>query len=316
MSAQGDPLAMGSASTERAQAARDFLELSKPGITRMVTIASGVGFAVSAAWHGRLDSGVLVPAIGCLVGTAIASAGANALNQVIEARRDAMMDRTMGRPLPSGRLDSPQAWYFAALCSVLGPAVLLGTNWVAAALAALTIVLYAAFYTPLKPVSPISTYVGAVPGALPCLIGWAAASPEPVVDLTLAPAWSVFSILLVWQIPHFLSIALVYRDQYERAGFRPVPRRSHASAVAWWILVLTAGTVLVSAAPLAAMPELIGLVYASVAAIGGAFFVHAAVRLVQQPGIAGARRVFFTSIAYLPVVYTALVADALVWNAR
>lgn len=292
---------------------RTYIQLSKPGITRLVTVASGVGFAVSAAWSGQYAGSMVVELFGCLLGTAMASAGANASNQVLEIDRDAMMERTADRPLPAGRLNRREAAIFAVVCSVLGPLLIgLTSNWVAGAVAAVTVLLYVCVYTPLKPVTPISTYVGTIPGALPCLIGWCAASPEPVRDLLLLPSWSVFAILMVWQIPHFFAIALMYRDQYRRAGFRPLPERASSAQVARWVLVWAILTVAVSALPLLSMSRLIGAIYALVAAAMAAVFVYAAVLLVQQPGVEQARRVFLSSIAYLPIVYLALVADALI----
>lgn len=295
---------------------REFLLLSKPGITRLVTIASGVGFAVSAAWSSIEPASMIVQILGCLIGTAIASAGANALNQIVEVDRDALMRRTANRPLPAGRLDRGSASMFAITCALTGP-VLIGatSNWFAGLVAAATIFLYVGVYTPLKPVSPVSTYIGAIPGALPCLIGWTAASPTPVADVLAAPAWSVFAILAVWQIPHFFAIAMMYRDQYRKAGFKPLPDAATSSTVARWVLGWTAATVAVSAIPLLTMPSLVGVLYTVVAAAMAAVFVHAAVMLAQNPDVPHARRVFLTSIAYLPIVYLALVADALVFTA-
>lgn len=313
--AVSDSMTAPAAATAKRSIARECFLLSKPGITRLVTIASGVGFAVSTAWAGRPMGSMVAEIIGCLIGTAVASAGANALNQVLEVDRDALMDRTAGRPLPAGRLSRSTAVTFAWACSLIGPLLIgLTSNWIAGAVAAATILLYVAVYTPLKPVSPISTYVGAIPGALPCLIGWCAASPTPGRDLLSLPAWSVFAILMVWQIPHFFAIALMYRDQYRKAGFKPLPEGVSSARVANWVLAWTALTVAVSGLPLLAMPSLVGGLYTLVAAVMAAVFVYSAAVLAQQPTVAKARSVFLTSIAYLPVVYLALVADAVIWN--
>lgn len=311
-----DAVSASKLSPRTAVAWREFLLLSKPGITRLVTVASGVGFAVSTAWSGADARITVLSVIGCLIGTAVASAGANALNQIFEVDRDAMMERTASRPLPAGRLDRHSAWAFALTCAIAGPTLIAATsNWVAGVVAISTIILYACLYTPLKPISPISTYVGAIPGALPCLIGWTAASPDPVAALMSAPAWSVFAILAVWQIPHFFAIAMMYREQYRRAGFKPLPEHAPSSQVSRWVLGWSAATVAASALPLLTMPSLVGVAYTAVAAVMAAVFVHAAVLLAQNPAVPQARRVFLASIAYLPVLYLALVADALVLNA-
>ncbi|MEO1583084.1 MAG: heme o synthase [Planctomycetota bacterium] len=295
--------------------AREFLTLSKPGITRLVTVASAAGFGLASFRSGGGGEGLAIAAAGCVLGTAAASAGANALNQVIEVERDAIMARTASRPLPSGRLTRPQGLAFALACSVAGPLLLaLTTNWVAASLAALTVVLYVAVYTPLKLVSPISTFVGAIPGALPCVIGWTAGSAEPLAELGRLPAWSFFVVLLTWQIPHFLAIAMMYREQYTSAGFVPISPNASSKRVALQIVAWTGLTVLASAVPLAVMPESIGVLYASVAALSGAFFLSQAVSMLQSPTKAAARAVFFASIGYLPIVFIALVIDAFAWN--
>ncbi len=270
---------------------------------------------MSAAWSGVDLASSIVPIIGCLIGTAVASSGANGLNQVLEVDRDSLMERTADRPLPGGRLDRGSAWLFALACAVLGPLLIAATcNWVAGVVAGLTVLLYVCVYTPLKPITPASTYIGAIPGAMPCLIGWTAASPTPLADLQHAPAWSVFAILAVWQIPHFFAIAFMYREQYRRAGFKPLPEGAGPQTVARWILAWTGLAVAASALPLASMPTLVGGLYAAVASVLAAVFVYSAVVLTQRPTVDRARRVFLTSIAYLPVVYLALVGDALVWN--
>lgn len=294
----------------RSPAWREYIQLVKPGITRLVTIASGVGFAVSAAWSEVEPASLVVLAAGCLVGTAVSSAGANALNQVIEVDRDRLMKRTMDRPLPAGRLDRGSAIAFAVVCAIAGPLLIgLTTNWFAGAIAALTVVLYVCVYTPLKPISPLSTYVGAIPGALPCLIGWAAASPSPVGDMTTLPPWSIFLILAVWQIPHFTAIAMMYREQYRGAGFKPLPDAMSSFEAGRLVLVWAALTVIVSALPLVAMPQLVGVMYTIMAASMGAIFIYAAAMVAQQPTTDLAKKVFLWSIAYLPIVYLALVVD-------
>lgn len=289
------------------------IQTTKPGITRMVTLSAVVGFIVSAAYHGLALGSLLIPAALCIAGTALAASGANAMNQWVERSRDAVMERTRRRPLPSGGLTPRTVLFFSAGLGLLGPGLLLvGGHAVAAAIAFVTVVLYVAVYTPLKPVTPKSTVIGAVPGALPILIGWACASPSALADLGDWPAWSVFLLLFTWQMPHFLAIAVMYRDQYATAGYRTLLQTARCDrvvlvAISVWSIAMIAGSV----APLLAMPELLGLGYAAVAVIMGVLWMAV---LVSRLGISlaagGARTLFFASIVYLPVLFAALVADA------
>lgn len=285
---------------------------TKPGITRMVTLSAVVGFIVSAAYHGVAPGELVLSAVVCILGTALAASGANAMNQWLERSRDAVMDRTKRRPLPAGSLSPGVVLAFSAALCVLGPAVLLASGHaVAAGITLATVVLYVAVYTPMKAVSPKSTVVGAVPGALPILIGWACASPTSLADLGAWPAWSLFALLFAWQMPHFLAIAVMYRDQYARAGYRTLlqtARRNETvfvTMVAWTLAMIAA-----SAAPLVAMPGLFGAGYGLVAGALGVWLVVLVMRLGRSLAAGGARTLFFASIVYLPVLFLALVADA------
>lgn len=285
---------------------------TKPGITRMVTLSAVVGFIVSAAYHGAQPGELVLAAVVCILGTALAASGANAMNQWLERSRDAVMDRTKGRPLPAGSLSPGVVLAFSGALSLLGPGVMLATGHaVAAGITLVTVVLYVAVYTPMKAVSPKSTAVGAVPGALPILIGWACASPTSLADLGAWPAWSLFAVLFAWQMPHFLAIAVMYRDQYARAGYRTLlqtAKRDEAvfvTMVAWTLAMIAA-----SAAPLVAMPGLFGVGYGLVAGALGVWLVVLVMRLGRSLAAGGARTLFFASIVYLPVLFLALVADA------
>ncbi|MGP1272502.1 MAG: heme o synthase [Phycisphaerales bacterium] len=293
-----------------------YLELSKPGITRMVVIASVVGFALAAMYHTMSVGELVLPFIVCVIGTAIASAGANGLNQWAERHRDGRMNRTMGRPLPSGRLAPASAFAASVGCSVLGPAALLLISPLAALAAAATVLMYVLVYTPMKPRSSMATLVGAVPGALPVVIGWLTASPSGAGDLLEWPVWSVFLVLLVWQLPHFLAIASMYREDYRRGGFCPIPGDAEDRVLAWVILAWSVALVASSLAPSTAMPNRVGWLYVAVALLAGLGFVASAIRLVRRSDRAAARGVFLASIAYLPLVLFALVADAAIpWHA-
>lgn len=297
------------------------IETTKPGITRMVTLSAVVGFIVSAAYHSVTWASMIWPAIACIFGTAIAASGANAMNQWLEHPRDAVMARTRKRPIPSGGLSPKFVLTFSVVLSVLGPGILFVTgHWVASAITLATVILYVALYTPMKAISPKSTVIGAVPGALPILIGWTCASPTSLADLGQWPAWSMFLLLFTWQMPHFLAIAVMYRDQYEAAGYKTLlqtAKRNEAVfvAIAAWSIAMVAGSI----APLLAMPELFGLGYGIVALVMGIWMVLLVAKLGRSLAAGGARTLFFASIIYLPVLFIALVADACIgagWPGR
>ena len=198
----------------RRAAVADYLELTKPRITLMVLLTTMVGFVMGSAAHVRLAGLVAV-----LIGTGLVAAGASALNMLMERRTDALMLRTRHRPIPAGRLRPTDALAWGFVLTGVGVLVL---GWlsgtVATGVALVTWLSYLVFYTPLKPRTSLSTIVGALPGALPPVIGWAAARGS--VD---AGAFVLFAILFLWQIPHFLAIAWIYREDYARAGLPMLP---------------------------------------------------------------------------------------------
>lgn len=300
-------------SAERERSALSlYIATTKPGITRMVTLSAVVGFIVSACYHGLSFGALVWPAVACVLGTAIAASGANAMNQWAEKSRDAVMRRTQSRPLPSGQLRPTQVLVFSAVLSVAGPLLLAMSGfWVAALLTFATVVLYVGVYTPMKAISPLSTVVGAVPGAVPILVGWTVASPDGLGDLARWPAWSLFGVLFAWQMPHFLAIAVMYRDDYARAGYRTLLQTSRrggrvlASMAAWSIVMVVA-----SITPLLTMPGLYGWGYAVTAVILGVWMVLLVAKLGRTLAADGARTLFFASIIYLPVIFIALVVDA------
>lgn len=300
-------------------AARDLVELSKPGITRLVVITSAVGFGVAyaatepAARPGGFDLVRLL--LAGLIGTALCSSGANALNMWMERRRDALMRRTAGRPIPSGRMSHGKALAAGVAFGVVGVAVLgVFANPVSAVVAVATILTYLLWYTPLKPLSSLSTLVGTIPGALPPLIGWTAASPAGPDGLhaLLDPGgWSIVALMVVWQVPHFLALAWMYREDYARGGHRVLPvldggGSTTVRATLTWTLALLP----VSLAPLLAMPHVVGLVYAIAAVALWGLFLRAAVRLAREATEPNARKVFIASVIYLPLVLGALALNA------
>lgn len=292
------------------------LELSKPRITRLVTLTAAVGFVLAMVSQTHTKTDLFLSALGCLVGTALSASGANALNQWWEHTRDAAMKRTASRPLPTGRLRPNQALWAGLAFSVFGVATLLSIcGWPAAMISAITILVYVLMYTPMKPVTPLSTLVGAIPGALPPLIGWCAArhiSLEPGVHSGLweAGGWSLFALMFVWQIPHFLAIAWMYREDYAQGGFRMLPifdRTGHLTSlmVAGWAVLLIPATV----APALAMPDRLGVTYVAVATISGFWFLAGTVRLMLERTRERARAVFIGSIIHLPVLLVFMVGE-------
>lgn len=293
---------------------RDAIALTKPGITRMVVVTAGVGFALAAFSRAWTAGDLLLTASLCLVGTALASSGANALNQVAERRFDADMPRTRNRPLPAGRLSPGAGLAIALSCSAAGVAALaLAVNLTAAVVALATIALYIAAYTPMKRVTILSTVVGAIPGALPALLGWvAAAQGSGAAALAQAGGWTLFLILFTWQMPHFLAIAWMHRDGYACAGFRVLSVGDETGRqTAWicliWTLALVASALL---APIA-IDSVSGWIAAPTALALGGLMVRGAWRFVRERSRSRARSLFLLSILHLPATLFALALDAI-----
>ena len=290
------------------------IETTKPGITRLVTITSGVGFALAAVSHNWAAWDLLLTALGCLIGTACSAAGANALNQWMERDRDARMTRTGSRPLPRGQLAPGEVFAWGASLAMVGLVVLLVSGGpVPAIISAVTIFSYLLIYTPSKPRTSVSTIIGAVPGALPPLIGWAAASKVVGIDALADPAgWSLFLIMFVWQIPHFLSIAWMYRDDYAAGGHCVLPvvdltgRSTFAAMLVWTICLIP-----VSLAPAVFLSDWLGGVYAAVALLLGLIFLGFIVRFIIVRTREAARAAFIWSVIHLPILLLVMVAEAM-----
>ena len=289
-------------STERARPATragDYLELTKPRITALVVLTTYVGFYLGV--QGRIDPWLVLHA---LLGTAMVCAAASALNQVWEREADARMRRTQRRPLPAERLGQNEALLFGVALAIVGLLQLaLFVNMLASLLAAATLASYLFLYTPLKRRTWLCTTVGAVPGALPPVIGWAAARGG--VDLGAA---SLFAIVFIWQLPHFYAIAWMYRDDYARGGFPMLTVIDPEGAVTGRQIVAWAAA-LVPASLLPALLGMAGALYFAGALVLGAGFLALAVRLAWTCEVVHARRVFLASIVYLPVILGLLVLD-------
>lgn len=276
-----------------------FCELIKARLTLLVLLTTLVGF--------YLGSGVPVDyplMLSTVFGTALVAAGAAALNQLLEREHDARMKRTEDRPLPSGRITPNAVLLLGALLSVSGLAwLLLAVNALTAFLGAVTLASYVFVYTPLKRLTVLNTVVGAIPGALPPLMGWTAAT-----NTVAAEGWALFAILFFWQLPHFMAIAWLYREDYARAGYRmlsgvdPDGRRTAASAIRNTLALLV-----ISLFP--ALLQLTGRVYLYGALVLGFLFLACAVSFARRLTARAARQLFFASIIYLPLLLGLLVAD-------
>lgn len=273
------------------------LELTKPRITQLVVLTAAAGFYLGAG--GVVNPLLLAHA---LLGTALVAGGTNALNQVLERELDALMGRTRGRPLPSGRLTVRAGAAFGIAIAVAGVVYLgLAVNVVTAALATGTLVSYVFLYTPLKRRTPLNTLVGAVPGALPIVGGWTAAGGS--LDTA---ALALFGIVFLWQLPHFLALAWMYRDDYAAAGFRMFGARDRdAGATGRWATFFAAMLVPVSLVPV--VSGIAGLAYAWGAAVLGLVLLGVAVALAVGRTRVWARRLFNASVIYLPMLLALLV---------
>jgi heme o synthase len=292
---------------------RDAVEMAKPGIVQMVTITAAVGFVLAAMASGAaLSGGFFVAALGVLVGTILSASGANTLNQAMEHHRDERMLRTRSRPIPAGRVSVAAAVTIGLLESVVGTLVLWALAGPAPALvSAVTIASYLLVYTPMKPLSTLSTIVGAVPGALPPLIGWTAAQGGSLGSILQPGGWSLVMIVFVWQMPHFLAIAWMYREDYARGGYRVLPvvdrqgLRTGLAAVAW-----AAALIPVALAPALWTGGAVGVVSTVIGVVLGVAFAAMALRFAIRRTSKAARQLFFASIIYLPVVLLVIVGDA------
>jgi protoheme IX farnesyltransferase len=280
----------------------DFVALTKPRVVVMVVLTTLFGYYL-AATAGAFDWLRLATT---LLGTTLAAAGTMALNQYLERDLDAQMLRTRQRPLPDGRLAPWDALAFGAALTVVGVLVLLlAVNPLSAVVTAATSVSYLFAYTPLKARTSLCTLIGAVPGALPPLTGWAAASGE-----LSAAAWAIFAIMFIWQIPHSLAIAQMYRDDYARAGFRllPVVDPDGSSTTRQ---ILTYSLALLSVGMLPTLLGLAGPIYFVASIVLGLGLLASSLRLARSAKTADARRLMFASLLYLPCLLAIMAADKL-----
>lgn len=277
----------------------DYVTLTKPRVTAMVLLTTLAGFYMGSA--RGLDAGLL---LNTLFGTALAAAGASALNQYLEREGDARMRRTRNRPLPGGRLDPQSALLFGGLLAAGGILFLaLSVSGLASGLVALTLVTYVLLYTPLKSRSPLCTLVGSLPGALPPLVGSVAAEGR------ITPVGiGLFAILFVWQLPHALAIACLYRDDYDRGGCLMLPVVAGDNAATGRIALLFA----LALVPVTLLPALwggAGMLYLGGALLLGAVQAAAAGPLARTGSLPAARRLLLATVVYLPILLGLMAFD-------
>lgn len=296
--APSEALASEQAAPSRRQ---DLVSLCKPRIAKLVLITTLIG-----AWMALPTQGARpwLSVLASVVGAALACMGASVFNQVIEAETDGLMRRTAKRPLPSGRVRPREAVLLGVLLTTAGIGVMLPLGlWLAALLTLVTVLLYALVYTPMKRYSSWALWVGAVPGAAPPLIGYAAVAGELAL-----PAWLLFAIMFVWQIPHFLAIAWLYREDYARAGHRMLPVLDPSGRSTFRQAVWTCALLL----PVGMLPTWLDVagwwVFAG-ATLCGTGFLCCAVWLKVSPTAGRARLLFFASLIYLPVVLALIPMD-------
>lgn len=276
---------------------RDYITLTKPEVNLLILMTTSAGYYLGG--RGPLHVAGLV---NTLIGTLLVASGTATLNQWMERSWDGHMRRTASRPLPSGRVSPREAFWFGTVVSIAGGVYLAITvNWLSSLLAIFTLLSYLLVYTPLKRKTPLCTALGAIPGAMPTLIGWAGASASINTG-----AWFLFAILFLWQFPHFLAIALMYREDYERAGYRMLPdfdqdSRFTRAEIFGFTVVLVLATML-------PVVSRVGLVYFLTVAASGSYFLYHVASLMRSTSRAFASRVVHASVLYLPLVLAMMIA--------
>ena len=280
---------------------KDFAALAKPRLNMLVVASTLAGYVMA-------DGEALGPmrVCGLLLGTGLVAGGASAFNQVIERDLDALMRRTRTRPLPGQRLQPLEGLLFGTAITLAGVLLILASsNLLAAAVALATLLTYVAIYTPLKKRSSLGTVIGAIPGALPPIIGWAAVAGELPLK-----AWVLFGIMFLWQLPHFLAIAWMYREDYARAGFPMLPViEPDGRSTGRQSLMYAAALVPFGLAP--TLLHMAGTVYFAGALVLSLAFLWLTFRFARSRSVKDARAVFFGSIVYLPVLWILMIADKL-----
>jgi heme o synthase len=280
----------------------DYWSLTKPEVNFLIGLTTAAGF-----WLGRTSEGYDVawtPLVHVVAGTLLIASGTGTLNQWMERRCDALMRRTAKRPVAAGRIAPSHALLFGLLLSIAGATYLaVAVNGLASSIALATLVSYLFVYTPLKRKTPLCVLVGALPGAAPPLIGWAAATGS-----LSAEAWPLYAIVFLWQFPHVMAIAWMYRNDYDRAGYAVLPATDRGATFMIWQTLAP----LVLLLPLSVLPVISGRAgprYLAAALVLGVWFAYRADRLAVQRSNAMARRLLLASVVYLPLLFASLIAD-------
>jgi protoheme IX farnesyltransferase len=281
--------------------AADYWTLTKPEVNLSIGVTTAAGFCLAG---GGLGHGLSITALmHTVVGTLLVASGTGTLNQLLERHFDALMRRTAGRPVAAGRIAPSHALVFGVVLATAGTLELASeVNRLSSVLAFATMASYLLVYTPLKRKTPLCTLIGAIPGAAPPLIGWAGAT-----GVLSAEAWILYGMVFLWQFPHFMAIAWMYREDYRRAGYRVLPRDKSIVFVLYQVMIP-----LLVLVPLSLTPVFLGragMVYLTTALVLGAGFIYRADRLAAHQSNAMARRLLLTSIVYLPLIFVALVLD-------
>jgi protoheme IX farnesyltransferase len=278
----------------------DFWTLTKPEINFLIIIAMLTGFVLGCPQSLRFFP--FERLLNAVWGTLLVASGTGALNQYVEYRFDAQMRRTCRRPVAAGRLSPAAALWFGISLAAIGSGwLLVAVNALASALAAVTLVSYLLLYTPLKRRTPLCTLLGAFPGAMPPLIGWAAASGS----ISSPGPWILYAVLFLWQFPHFMAIAWMYREDYARAGYRMLPVREQEQFLRWMTWVPSFGLLIASLAAVVLNKE--GAFQYSTTAILGSGLLYYATRQVQLRSRPAARQLLKATIAYLPLEFLIIV---------
>jgi protoheme IX farnesyltransferase len=278
---------------------KDYLELTKPRITWLIVMSTAIGY-----YFGHSGPWSVLSVLHTLIGTALMASGTAALNQWFERDADLLMNRTKFRPLPSGRVHPGPALWFGIALAFTGTLELgFGVNWLCSALCVLALVMYLFLYTPLKQKTWWSTTIGAFPGAMPPLIGFAGAAGKLTAD-----AWALGAILFLWQFPHFYAIAWMYREDYQRAGIKMLPV-VEPDGVSTSRQIILYSLFLI---PISLLPKWLGMagsLYLVGALALGVWFLYSGVQVALDRTRLKARRVLLTSVIYLPVLYALMVFD-------
>jgi protoheme IX farnesyltransferase len=282
---------------------KDYGQLLKPNLSFLVVFSSVIAYLLVPGVHFELSKVIILFAGGMLV-----TGAANAINQILEKDSDRLMKRTMFRPLPDARMQRAEAWLFALLTAFAGAALLaLSFNLLTGILSLVSLLLYAFAYTPLKKISPIAVLVGAIPGAMPPLLGWVAATNRIGFEGAGTGGWILFAVQFFWQFPHFWSIAWVAYEDYAKAGIKLLPSSAGRTSFTGLQCMLYSLVLI----PISMLPRLhmTGVIGMSVAIVMGIIYFYTSYLFYQHNDEKSARRVMFASFFYLPIVLIAYLLD-------